>query len=219
MKYVVKPGDSLISIAATHGISDWKRIWNRPENATLRRFRDDAQILAPGDEVFIPEPEPHEFECEIDKRHVFRLKKPPECFFSLYLKDEAANVIVGAKYELAVGGQTFAGTTGPDGLIAHPVPPTAQQGKLRIWVDPARPDDVQEWPISIGHLDPVDSVTGVQARLNNLGFNVGTPSGVYDQRTREAVREFQRGAGLEPNGELDDRTRDQLQSHHNEQLR
>jgi N-acetylmuramoyl-L-alanine amidase len=59
-------------------------------------------------------------------------------------------------------------------------------------------------------MDPADEVSGVQARLNNLGFDCGEPDGVLDDDTKSAVRAFQVLFGLEPSGEIDDAFREKL---------
>lgn len=52
----VEPGDTISSIAALYGFSDWEaRVYNAPENAQLKLARPNPNTLAPGDEVFVPE--------------------------------------------------------------------------------------------------------------------------------------------------------------------
>ena len=41
-------------------------------------------------------------------------------------------------------------------------------------------------------LPPVEHLTGVQARLNNLGFAAGPVDGIDGPRTKRAVRRFQK---------------------------
>ncbi|GEM_PF-4849981 len=48
-----------------------------------------------------------------------------------------------------------------------------------------------------------DLVREVQSRLNALGYDTGTPDGVPGQRTREAVKSFQRAQGLTVSGRID----------------
>jgi len=46
------------------------------------------------------------------------------------------------------------------------------------------------------------TVRKVQRRLAKLGFAVGSIDGVYGPQTAAAVRSFQDGAGLTPDGEV-----------------
>ena len=46
----------------------------------------------------------------------------------------------------------------------------------------------------------------VQRTLNNRGFRAGPPDGVLHERTRMALREFQRSENLEDTGRLNERT-------------
>lgn len=54
------------------------------------------------------------------------------------------------------------------------------------------------------------SVADAQRRLNQLGYNVGTPDGSIGPRTASGLRAFQRDNGLNPSGRLDAATRDVL---------
>jgi len=59
-----------------------------------------------------------------------------------------------------------------------------------------------------------DEVRALQESLNQMGFRdaqggtLETNSGIYGQRTAEAVRAFQQANGLEPSGKADERTRE-----------
>jgi peptidoglycan hydrolase-like protein with peptidoglycan-binding domain len=43
----------------------------------------------------------------------------------------------------------------------------------------------------------------IQQALNSKGFEVGSPDGIWGDRTVRALREFQRSQGIEPRGEPD----------------
>src|ERR687894_72628 len=47
-------------------------------------------------------------------------------------------------------------------------------------------------------------VTELQRMLNDLGFDPGAVNGLFDERTARATKEFQRNAGLTPDGAVDD---------------
>jgi peptidoglycan hydrolase-like protein with peptidoglycan-binding domain len=50
---------------------------------------------------------------------------------------------------------------------------------------------VQEtFELKLGHLDPYDTISGLQQRLNNLGFACGDPTGEMNEGTKLAMRSF-----------------------------
>ena len=75
------------------------------------------------------------------------------------------------------------------------------------------------WELEVGHLDPLKDddtddtvVTGLQARLNNLGFFCGAVDDDHGNKTKAAVMQFQEEVlgREEPDGELDAETRDRI---------
>jgi peptidoglycan hydrolase-like protein with peptidoglycan-binding domain len=54
------------------------------------------------------------------------------------------------------------------------------------------------------------SVRDAQVKLNQLGYNVGTPDGQMGKRTVEQLRAFQRDRRLTVNGQLDGSTSSEL---------
>ena len=54
------------------------------------------------------------------------------------------------------------------------------------------------------------SVAQAQQRLNEMGYNVGTPDGDMGARTANGLRAFQRANGLAVTGRLDSATMDAL---------
>jgi peptidoglycan hydrolase-like protein with peptidoglycan-binding domain len=73
--------------------------------------------------------------------------------------------------------------------IEQQIPKRAENGALTI-EDDRSPFGV-EVPIKVGHLDPVDEVSGQRARLNNLGYNAGERAAPAELQFRSAVEEFQ----------------------------
>lgn len=56
--HVVKPGETLSSIAAKYNAGSWRDIYRHPQNAAFRRKRPDPNRIFPGDHVFIPDSGP-----------------------------------------------------------------------------------------------------------------------------------------------------------------
>jgi len=209
-KVIVAQGETLLSIAHKHGIFSSEKIWDHPENRSLREKRGHPQVLAPGDELFVPELAEIEIEISTNRSHVFRLKNPP-CFFSVYLRDEWGEPYSGNRYQLKLGAEVFEGVTTDAGLVSHPTKPDVTSGELTLWRDPENESDTCTWTLRVGYLNPIDMVSGVKARLRNLGYQVGEIDDRFDETAREAVRTFQRSLGYEqPTGDIDDRTRNEL---------
>ncbi|MDX2234128.1 MAG: lytic murein transglycosylase [Hyphomonadaceae bacterium] len=58
---------------------------------------------------------------------------------------------------------------------------------------------VKPWPVEIGSLSR-DQLLELQTALNKLGFNAGTPDGMFGAATRRAVRQFQQSVSLPADG-------------------
>jgi N-acetylmuramoyl-L-alanine amidase len=204
----VKPGETLLGLAAANGLESWKDILDRPENAELKKKRADPGILKAGDRVFIPNREMRHEASAVDAKHSFKVSRP-KAWLRLAVKDAAGEALAGKKYELAVAGTAVSGKLTVDGVIEQAVPVDTNEGKLTVWMDETA---TQVWDLKIGHMDPAGEVSGIQARLNNLGFDCGEPDGVLDDDTKSAVRAFQGLTGLEATGEIDDACRGKLLS-------
>ncbi len=111
----------------------------------------------------------------------------------------AADGVWGAQTESAIGNlQRARGMTASGELDAHTL---AALGLLPAGADrpmPRRPGE----PLGAADLDPA-AIRIIQQALNSTGFDVGSPDGVWGDRTVRALREFQRSQGIEPRGEPD----------------
>src|SRR4051794_9204285 len=77
-EHLVDPGDGLSTIAHERGI-DPKTIWDHPKNSELKKKREHAEILMPGDRVFVPERSPEKLEATPEKENHYALEAlPPE---------------------------------------------------------------------------------------------------------------------------------------------
>lgn len=202
-QHKVKQGECMASIADRYGFF-WHSLWDLPENAELKEKRKGPNILFPGDQVFIPDKREKTESVATEQLHRFRRKGVPEKL-RLALKNmdkPRAN----EPFILDVDGTVFSGDTDAEGILEVSIPPDAKQGKLSV----GRGDNIQEFDLQLGHLDPITEVSGIQSRLNNLGIDCGEVDGVLGPKTREAIRVFQKKQGLDVTGKPDGRTRKKL---------
>jgi hypothetical protein len=204
-KYNVEQGDCISSIAYEHGLF-WETVWNHAENSQLKQKRKDPNVLYPGDEVFIPDKEEKQESCSCEKKHRFRRKGIPTKLRMQILKNGKPRA--NASYILDIDGEVSHGTLDSKGILDKTIPSNAQKAHLQVGLDH------QTFEIALGGLDPIDEISGVQVRLNNLGYSVGEPSGTINEKTRSGIKLFQKVNGLSETGLIDSSTRSKLQQLH-----
>ena len=203
--YTVQQGDCISSIAFEQGfIPD--TIWNHPSNSQLKSLRKDPNILYPGDTVYIPDKEVKWEPRPTDAKHEFKKLGVPAMLRLQVFDGEKPRA--NQSYILVIDGKTLTGTTDGDGKLEQPIAPNAKGGKLTIG------DDKCEYPLQLGRIDPIDQLSGVQARLNNLGYDCGSPDGNMSDRTRNALTDFQHRFQLPETGEADAETLNKLKILH-----
>lgn len=199
-------GDSVPSLAYKHG-HFWEFIWNHGNNSQLKTARKSPNILFPGDRVYIP-PVRQKFESRgMDASHKFSRKGTPNKLrMQLLLFDEPR---ANEEYTLKLGKEVIRGTTDSNGVLEHFIPPDCAGGELLLAAGKER------YPVRIGHLNPIESISGVRQRLNNLGFFAGDSSSEEeDDRLIQALHSFQGANNLPQSGEINDATRNALRSLH-----
>jgi len=210
--HTVEQGECLASITKHYCLSDYRLIYDHPQNADFKRKRPNPNIIYPGDVLFIPDKELKEESRSTDQRHKFKLKGQL-VLLRIVVKDEQAQPYASKKYKLTVAGIEYTGMTNGQGLLEQKIPADATEGELKLWTG-NNEMSLHGWKLSIGHLDPVETATGVQARLNNLGFYCGAVDGIVGPMTSDALREFQAAEGLPQTGAINGATRNRLQSKH-----
>ena len=74
------------------------------------------------------------------------------------------------------------------GFIDHPIPPSAMFATITL-----KP---QTWPevykFNLGYTNPIDKVSGWQARLNNLGYDCGAEDGELGPKPKQLSEPFSR---------------------------
>jgi hypothetical protein len=201
--------DSIESVAFRHGHFP-ETLWNHPQNAALQQERRSMHVLLAGDRVFVPAIAPKAVACDTGRTHRFRRRAVPS---RLSLK-------------LAIGSQPIAdrpcrielegrapvdARTDADGFVQVPAMPDAGRGRIVVELQGGQSLVVDLAP---RRLDPVDTPTGAQARLRNLGYLAGEAEGVLDLPTVLALTRLQQDRGIEVTGALDDATKAALLSAH-----
>lgn len=199
--YIVSKGDSIPSIAKAKGFF-WKTIWNHGNNSALKSKRKNPNVLFSGDEVYIPALVTKSETKGTDARHKFKRKgEPVKIVIKLFKSDGTPRK--NEAYVLAIEKKEYKGNTDGEGQIKQSIPNDAKSGMVTLT------KTHESFPISIGGLDPVDEVSGVQQRLNNLGFDC-PDSGQHDDATTRALENFQAQNKLDVSGKIDDATKSKL---------
>lgn len=207
-EYTVKIGDCIESIAKDHGFFG-ETIWNDPANTDLKQKRKDPNVLYPGDVVFVPNKRLKQESGATEQRHRFRQKGVPlKIRLRLFIGDEPR---ADESYVLVIDGHIFTGTTGANGEVEHPMPPDAKNARLVVG------EEQEEYVLDLGHMNPVNEISGIQARLNNLGFDCGVVDGILRPKTEAALRKFQEEYNLTESGTVDEETCNKLLDVHDHQ--
>jgi N-acetylmuramoyl-L-alanine amidase len=210
--YVVKQGDCLSSIAKKYGFTSWKVIYEHAENAGFRNKRPNPNTIFPGDRIFLPSPESKEISGATEALHRFKVHSSMT-LLRLVLKDPDGEPFADKRYELIVGNTTHEDVTDSEGKLEQHVPADETQGRLLLYPEDSN-DFTYKWNLHIGKLDPLETLTGVQARLHNLGFRCGKIDGILGPLTRGALCAFQKYYGLQETGAVDDTTLQELLEKH-----
>jgi len=114
------------------------------------------------------------------------------------------------RYTLRIGDHLYDGEKAGNEPIEHEVSRAAATGELTIT---DKVDKVPyRWTLNLRALDDLTTIPGMQQRLINLGYYDGQPTGMEDDDTRQALRDFQLDSDLEPTGTYDPLTQQALRT-------
>jgi hypothetical protein len=198
--HTVLPGEYMEIIAEKFAFRDYRLIYDHANNQAFKKLRPNPHILYPGDKVFIPDKDPGLEAAGTDKKHKYVIKSP---IIKLILRiHRNGKPFAKHKYTLKVGKLTFSGTTAADGLIQRDIPIGEPTGDLTF---PGRPSYTRK--LNLGFLHPITVTSGVQMRLNNLGFGCGPATGAPSSAYTSALQAFQKQHSLSnQTGSLDNDT-------------
>jgi N-acetylmuramoyl-L-alanine amidase len=208
----VQQGDHLSKIARIFGFVDYTTIWNDPNNAKLKQKRQNPHVLYPGDQIYVADLQARDESCPTDLRHNFEARTT-SLKLRLVLEDHYEGPIGNASCDLILDGQSGSLTTDSNGEIEQTILPTVRDGLL-ILKDPQTPAQNIAIPLKVGDLDPVEEVSGQQARLANLGYLAGSSAEPDERHMNSAVEEFQCDHGLTVDGICGPKTQAKLKQVH-----
>ncbi len=204
----IRQGETIGGLAKKNGHLP-ATIWNHSANEELKRRRKNQNILLPNDWVFIPDKCMREESGGTETRHRFKLKTPSQ---TLLLQIIPSTLPIHANtqkpqspipYTLSIGDRTIEGRTESEGIIrVESVPPDVDRAILTIFG--------RSLQVLIGHLDPEDEDSGIQARLSNLGYLRGGMAGNPGPKMQAALRTFQSLNNLRVAGEANTETQEKL---------
>jgi hypothetical protein len=209
--YIVQAGDYLAKIAHLLRL-DPMEVWNKPENKALREMRS-PNVLNPGDVLWVPDVAPTPLPLKRGASNTYVSEIPDvEVVFTLRLDD--GTVLKGEPYEVEGLWGVPPGKSNEHGVVKIHVPVEVTLFHLVLF------DGTLRIPILVGDLDPVDTLSGQRARLENLGFHwaltalgddeeheSSNPSGPGEEEAvGRGLAEFQRAQGLPVTGLPDEKT-------------
>lgn len=194
-EHVVEQGEHLASVAAQHGFRDLATVWEHPDNAPLKEQRGDFNVLAPGDVIALPEPEPKEVSIATRATHRFVVVRRSTLSLRVRLLDLAGKPVASTACTVSVDGAELEATTDADGVLEQPIIPETRVVTVTL--------GALSYELRVGWLDPPDTLAGIAARLSALGYPAGDPDEPDEEQLAFAADLFCFDQGLPVRGELD----------------
>jgi len=173
IEHVVQQGENLSKISRDYGLPSYRALVRaNPDFASGKR---DPNLIYPGETIMVPVDDELAFELKTDRWHRF-LAHRDHAMLDLVIEDRTHAPVPFARYELEVSCEQspavqVSGRTGLEGELRQVLPPDATTGQLKVWLfESGEQEEVVEYELALHHLDPPDTLTGVQARLKNLGY-------------------------------------------------
>ena len=176
------------------------------EDAENRRveifcFDDDVTPPVPGRRATKGEPEYEAWKEQVTQDIDFEVGD--RVALHITLLDAERNPRAHVPFELNVAGEVLNGETNAHGQVDVVIASAAATATLVA--------EGQSYELVVRELASLDTIAGVQERLDNLAYSCAS-SGELDDETREALKSFQRDEGLPVTGAIDPPTKDQLKA-------
>lgn len=160
-RYIVRPGDSLTSLAHRFDFSA-QEVWGHGDNQALASKRSHGDILMPGDVLCIPDSAESPKDRVVPGGHNQYSKGPCEVTVSLRFLEHGTPIAGAACHVVELPDRK--GTTDTEGCVTLRVPIAMQQFTL------AFPDTGRRYAVRVGRLDPLSEISGLASRLRHLGY-------------------------------------------------
>jgi hypothetical protein len=168
------------------------KILKHPQNAELFKERVDT-ILYPGDKIFIPDKRLDIAVAPSGKRYTFCIRPiPTKRKIRMLIKNNDGQPVTLEPVRVTVEGEVIDISTNKEGYLEVMIPILAKEAELQM--------SGKKRILKIAYLDPVNKISGIQARLNNLGFKAGPADGINGKKTKAAVRAFQESRNIKVDG-------------------
>jgi N-acetylmuramoyl-L-alanine amidase len=237
-KHTVKRGEDLSSVTELYGFSSWKTLQDDPGNAALKKKRPNPNLLVPKDVVAIPSKKKKTASAQTGGKATLKLALPKtklRLFLRSAWGDALASAaykleVHGHTIEGSADGNGLLEEPVPTRVVPAilvvtlPDPPAPQKPPddglvvpKETFTLPKEPDDpaltepeakTLTWRLTLGTLQPADTVVGQQNRLHNLGYRCAV-DGIVGPETTAAAHAFQDDRGLTV-GDIDDATKNEL---------
>ena len=206
----VKQGECVSSLANEYGLLK-KTIWESDRNSALRKKRKDQHVLYPGDTLYIPAIEPYSISTNTGRKYIITRKGFPEKLSVRFLDhlgmpDSNAPFLLHITDAKTIFHQDILSELDDNGFINEYISPSTKEAKITLrgrWGE-------ESYTMAIGYLDPESTISGLQARLNNLGIDIGDIDNKLGEKTQGGIMQFQQYHNLTPNGEFDSQTINKL---------
>jgi hypothetical protein len=163
--YVIRQGDHLAAIAYKFGF-DADTVWNDPSNADLRKLRPDPNILWPTDVLYIPDPPaggPPTTALTPGSTNVF-VSTPATVTLTVAFMGDDPSTYASKAYTVQELDQLTGLATDGNGVATFPIPVNLKTATVSF------SDSGDSYVLSIGAMDPIDTLSGIFSRLQNLGY-------------------------------------------------
>jgi hypothetical protein len=163
--YVIGDGDYLALLAYQQDF-DADTVWNDPANDDLRARRADPNLLWPTDILHVPD--------QLNKTPVTHtlapgstttfVSTPPTLPVAVKFTGADPSAYASKAYVVKELEDLTGLTTNGDGLATFEAPITLQAMTVVFT------DSGESWRLKIGSMDPIDTLSGIWQRLQNLGY-------------------------------------------------